>query len=66
MTYITNSRFVSSTQHPSIIARVKTALARRKQRNILYSLTYEQLADIGLTRRDVQQEYAKSVWADII
>jgi uncharacterized protein YjiS (DUF1127 family) len=47
---------------PSFIARIRVALELQKQRKALYSLTDTQLSDIGLTRKEARQEYAKSLW----
>ena len=65
MTYYTDTGINLAIQRPSIIARITAALELRKQRKALYSLTDEQLIDIGLTRKEVATEYAKSFWTDI-
>jgi uncharacterized protein YjiS (DUF1127 family) len=62
MTYIVNDSFAPSKQHPSLIARIKAAHALYQQRKVLSNLTDEQLTDIGLTRQDVNEENAKSLW----
>jgi uncharacterized protein YjiS (DUF1127 family) len=62
MTYFTDSGFATMIQKPSFVARVKRALELRKQRVTLAGLTNEQLTDIGLTRREVEEERAKSLW----
>jgi uncharacterized protein YjiS (DUF1127 family) len=63
MTYYTDTGFNTAIQRPSIIARVQAALELRKQRKALYSLTAEQLSDVGLSREDAIKEYSKSIWA---
>jgi uncharacterized protein YjiS (DUF1127 family) len=40
----------------ALILRVDSAIERRNQRLALAELTDDQLADIGLTRRDVERE----------
>jgi uncharacterized protein YjiS (DUF1127 family) len=62
MTYIVNESFVPTKRNPSFIARIKAAHALYQQRKALSNLTDEQLTDIGLTRRDVNEENAKSLW----
>lgn len=62
MTYITDTYIGREPKRPSFIARVQAALADRKQRRVLSELTDEQLIDIGLTRRDVENECAKPFW----
>ena len=62
MTYIVNDSFAVVKKHPSIIARIKAAHALYQQRKVLSNLTDEQLTDIGLTQRDVDEENAKSIW----
>ncbi len=63
MTYYTDTGFNTAVQRPSIIARIHAALELRKQRKALYSLTDEQLSDVGLSREDATKEYSKSIWA---
>ncbi len=65
MTYYTDTSFGTAIQRPSFMARVKAALELRKQRRALYSLTDEQLSDVGLTREDATKEYNKSIWAGL-
>jgi uncharacterized protein YjiS (DUF1127 family) len=65
MTYYTGTDFNLAIQRPAIIARIAAALELRKQRRVLYSLTDTQLDDIGLTRKEVDTEYAKPFWSGI-
>ena len=62
MTYVTDSRFAPKIKRPSFVARIKRAMELHKQREILAALTNEQLTDVGLTRREVEEERAKSLW----
>jgi uncharacterized protein YjiS (DUF1127 family) len=64
MTYYIDRSLETQIPRPSIIARINTALELHKQRKALCSLTKEQLDDIGLTRRDVLKECAKSFWVN--
>ncbi|MBL4749362.1 MAG: DUF1127 domain-containing protein [Amylibacter sp.] len=63
MAYYTDTGFGTAIQRPSFRARITAAFELRKQRKALYSLTDEQLNDVGLTRADAAKEYSKSIWA---
>lgn len=65
MTYYTDTGFGTAIQRPSFIARITAAFELRKQRKALYSLTNEQLNDVGLTREEAAKEYNKSIWAGL-
>lgn len=63
MTYITDTRANITTKRTSFVSRILTAIDLYKQRQVLRSLSTEQLQDIGLTASDVKRECSKSIWA---